>query len=1150
MNERFDAVIVGSGFGGSVMAYELANAGLRVCVLERGKAYPPGSFPRSPLGLSRNFWDPSDGYYGMYDVWSFRHSEALVASGLGGGSLIYANVLLRKPEAWFCERRPDGSVKPWPVSRADLDEHYDAVEEVLGAQKFPLGTVPYDQTRKTLAFRDAAQRLGHKWYLPNLAVTFANRDRPPVPGEKINPEYPNFHGVDRLTCRLCGECDTGCNYGSKNTLDHTYLSLAKNLGADIRVLCEVRSFRPLNGDGYEVEYVRHDPITREGTPHPTAQLPLERIACSKLVLAAGTLGTNYLLLKNAGNFPLLSQAVGHRYSTNGDLLTFAFRCQDRSSSPSPRVLEPSRGPVITSTIEVSHGPNGEPEGGFFLQDAGYPEFLGWILQMGDAPGIVRRLLGFGWRRILHWMSGDPQSEIDGDLVKLLGTCELSAASMPLLGMGRDNASGRIGLRTGKDGTSYLDNDWKGDGSAAFFETLTRASRGIAEELGGTFRQNPDSSLLRRIISVHPLGGCAMGAHASEGVVDSYGQVFNYPGFYIADGSVMPGPTGSNPSLTIAALARRFSHHLLGKEPVGRREPAARVAAGAALASSSPSSLPPIGIEFTETMRGSITLSAGPAGQGGTGSPFEFTVTISIADLGEMVKRRDHAGAIRGTARCHAISAEPMAITDGIFNLFVDQHDAVNTREMRYAFGMTATNGTRYFLRGVKTIRDDWGPDLWKDTTTLAFTVHTGASDQDPELGRGVLRISVPDLAKQLTTFRVSGIDDPLRKAATVARFGAFFAGRLYDTYGGIIKRTSVFDPESPARERRPLDAPSPEVHPVTTEDGTVLKLTRFRGGDKGPVLVVHGLGVSSQIFSIDTIRPNLVEYLVGRGFDVWLLDYRASVDLPYCHTQFTGDDVATKDYPAAVKAVLDLTGARSVQAVVHCFGASTFFMAMLAGLKGVRSAVVSQIATHARVPLMTQIKAVFHTGEVLEKLGVTELTADVDSHTGFLGRMSDFLLRFYPVHDGPRDSSAVSHRISFLYGQLYQVENLNQATYDSLHEMFGAASIASLKHLTTMIRHGHLVNALGEDVYVREPEGYPLFDRLSIPMLIIHGAQNKCWEPESTAITHSLLCARNSPALYERRVIPRYGHIDCIFGANAHQDVYPLIAGHCEHLAR
>ena len=164
--EHFDVVVVGSGFGGSVMAHQLAQAGLRVCVLERGKAYPPGTFPRSPATMKTNFWDPSEGRHGLFDVWSFDGIDVLVSSGLGGGSLIYANVLLRKDENWFV--REDG--EHWPLQRRDLDPHYDAVEKLIGANPLP----PHlrQSTTKAREYAEAAGRAGldHHW-LP-LAVSF------------------------------------------------------------------------------------------------------------------------------------------------------------------------------------------------------------------------------------------------------------------------------------------------------------------------------------------------------------------------------------------------------------------------------------------------------------------------------------------------------------------------------------------------------------------------------------------------------------------------------------------------------------------------------------------------------------------------------------------------------------------------------------------------------------------------------------------------------------------------------------------------------------------------------------------------------------------------------------------------------------------
>jgi cholesterol oxidase len=562
----FDVIVVGSGFGGSVTAYRVAEAGFRLCVLERGQAYPPNSFARSPFTMNQAFWDPGNRRHGLFDVWSFGHMDAIVSAGLGGGSLIYANVLLRKDAAWFVAER-DGVATPWPINRTDLNPHYDNVEAIIAPQTFPISAEPYSSVPKASQFKQAAERLGFhpttytevtpdraEWFLPPLAITFANKDRPPVPGETIHEPIRNLHDRDRQTCRLCGECDIGCNYGAKNTLDYNYLTLAKAKGADLRTLAEVISFHPTdNADGFVVDYRQHG----VNAPAPAV---LTHVTARHLVLSAGTFGTNYLMQANRANLPGVSHQLGRWFSGNGDLLTLVLNArQVQDGQPGERILDPSYGPVITSTLRSPDALDGAPDGarGFYLQDAGFPVFLDWLVQTSRVGFEFKELIRFASNRVAaHLHHGAPH--LAPELESLLSDTSLSTASLPLLGMGRDVPTGTFGL----DGSGQLTLDWDKKASSAFFEAVTELSQKMAEEMGGRFLQNPLTEYFNQLITVHGLGGCSIGADASTGVVDTYGRVFGVPRLHIADGSVVPSAVGANPSLTIAALADRFADQLI------------------------------------------------------------------------------------------------------------------------------------------------------------------------------------------------------------------------------------------------------------------------------------------------------------------------------------------------------------------------------------------------------------------------------------------------------------------------------------------------------------------------------------------------------------------------------------------------------------
>jgi len=272
--------------------------------------------------------------------------------------------------------------------------------------------------------------------------------------------------------------------------------------------------------------------------------------------SAGTLGSTYLLLKNRAAFPGLSDRLGTHFSGNGDLLTFAMRSTEKGK---PVDINSDYGPVITSAIRFGDSADGDgSEGrGFYIEDAGYPNFVSWMLAAADEPRAFWLWRKVAFRLLRKWLQRKPETDVSGVVSSLFGDSALSKGTLPLLGMGRDVPDGRMRLKD-----DLLDVEWSKDGaSGPYFKRMRDRMHDISNELGGTFQDNP-LWWLSKVITVHALGGCPMGRDANEGVVDPWGNVFGVPGLHIADGSVMPGPVGPNPSLTIAALADRFCDGML------------------------------------------------------------------------------------------------------------------------------------------------------------------------------------------------------------------------------------------------------------------------------------------------------------------------------------------------------------------------------------------------------------------------------------------------------------------------------------------------------------------------------------------------------------------------------------------------------------
>lgn len=1123
IKDHYTVVVIGSGYGGGIAASRMARAGQQVCVLERGREFLTGEFPDTPVEAAQELQlDLPNAHTGsrtaLFNIHVNEDMNVVVGCGLGGTSLINANVSLRAEPRVYEDPR-------WPEElSADRDtllaEGYRRAEEMLKPVPYPedFPTLP-----KLQALEKSAEFLKAPFYRPPINVTFKSG--------------VNHVGVQQEACKLCGDCVAGCNHGAKNSTMMNYLPDAVNHGAEIYTQVEVRYVERKDN-----QWLVHFQVLNTG--REKFDSPTLFISADIVVLAAGTLGSTEILLRSREKGLSVSDMVGKRFTGNGDVLGFGYNNAipiDGIGYGSRRDISYPVGPCITGIIDMRNQPN--------VND-------GMVIEEGSIPGGLAPLLQIAFAQASLLVGKDTDPDLRDNLRQQARQLE-SLVRGSYYGAVRNTQTYLVMTHDDGAGEMKLENDhlritWPGVGKQPIFEKVNENLVKSTLAISGTYVKNPIWTKLMRnnLITVHPLGGCCMGEDAERGAVNHKCQVFSsqsgsdvYEGLYVADGSIIPVPLGVNPLLTISALAERCCV-LIAQDHGWQID---------YTLPSAPQRLPQprkLGLQFTESMKGyfstKVTGDYDQAAKQGRAddSRFEFILTIISDDLEEMLANEKHTAGIIGTVTAPALSSEPMVVTDGEFHLFVIDPDNPRMRRMRYRMKMRSKEGKTYYFDGVKLVHNDRGLDMWDDTTTLFITVYDGESMDSPVLGQGILRIRPDDFMRQMTTMQIRNAENLKQRLEANVRFGRFFAGSLFDTYGRIFARPASPQQlaEAEPRKKRPLRTAAPEVYFFDTGDDVQLRLTRYQGGKKGPVLLVHGLGVSSSIFTIDTIETNLVEYLCENGYDVWLLDYRSSIDLPASLTQYNGDDIAAQDLPAAVAQVRELTGAESVQVIAHCFGATTFLMAMLNGMPGVRSAVCSQFGTHVVGSTTTVVKAGLHAPSLLSKLGFKTLSshdAD-DGRVTWVDRLYNRALSLYPVQAEERCDNQVCKRINFVYGGLFEHEQINEATHSILHEIFGIASIDVFAHMEKMARAGHLVDAQNRESYTHH------LDRLAIPLTFIHGEKNSLWLPESTAITCKVLSNANGAHFYKHHVIPRYGDIDCIFGKNAAQDVYPHILEHLE----
>jgi cholesterol oxidase len=1149
MQEHYDVIVVGSGYGGSIAACRLSRAGRRVALFERGRELHPGEFPTSMAEAARHMQtDLPTGGVGdprsLYWLHVGDNMSVFSGCGLGGTSLVNANVSLPPDPRVFEDER-------WPQAlRRDVQgmaAGFDRARSMLTPAVYPDSYPPLAKMR-TLEIEG-----GEQWHPTPINVTFR--------------AGPNAAGVHQEACTGCGDCVTGCNVGAKNTLLMNYLPDAVAHGTSVFCETEVRwvepaAASPASGAAASPRWVVH--VQPLGAGRDRFDAPPLPVTADVVILAAGTLGSTRVLFRSREKGLALSARLGRRFTGNGDVLGFAWRPHPPvnavgAGDRAPDSDKPA-GPCITSFVDRRGGV--ALEDGIIIEDAVVPGAIADLLPAELGP----QLLGAALRHPLH---------ARGPLRILLrmvsgGRRVLGEHVQTLLVMGNDDAEGV--LEPGSDGVRLR---WPGVGASAYYERATRQVAETASVGGGRFMHDPVSARLlhRDLITVHPLGGCVMAEDADGGVVDHLGRVFAGPagaavheGLFVWDGSIVPRPLGVNPLLTISALTERGAYALAAENgwtideatatpPTADRDAPVADAVGTTGAGSgdpavaSPSAIASRpGLRFTERMAGFWSpTDTGPAADYDAasrageqaGSTLSFDLTLSTDDLRAEVSDLARPMQATGTVLAPDLSPEPLVVTDGVFQLLVADDPDPAVRHMWYRLPLTAVDGRHLHFSGFKVVAPGDVADVWPSTTTLFVTLRRDGPD-GPVLGRGVLHIKPEDFVTQLRTMSVTGPVGTVERLTLEARFGRAFAGKLFEEYGSVVHRPTGFNRRAAPRRRRRLDLPPRQESEYRTDDGVALRLTRYRGGNRGPVVLSHGMGANPLTYLLDTIEPNLTEYLVAQGFDVWLQEWRGSTLLPTARRQFDADDVAWRDHAAAQAAVRAGTGRADIHVVSHCVGSITWMMAILAGTAEPASLLCSSVSMHPIGPSLTKVKAGLRLAQVMKDSGVRMLTTDSFADEPKGARLLDVALRAYPIPRAERCDQPVCRRLAFIYGNAVHHTNVNDATHTTMHELFGPTDMRMMAHLSRMARVEMIVSADGSDDYT------PHLERVRCPMTFLSGRHNRVWVTESVDRTVDLLQRELDPGLFERVVFEDYGHQDVMIGQDAARDTFPSVLAHLD----
>ncbi len=507
----YDVVVVGSGFGGSVTALRLTEKGYRVGVMEAGRRFADDEFPETSWKLRRYLWAPWARCFGIMRITLLKDVLITSGTGVGGGSLVYANTLYEPLELFYADPHW-AHITDW---RDELAPHYAQAKKMLGVTTYP-GRTPADDLVEQLA-RDYG--VGETFHPTDVGVLFGDE-----PGANLGDPFFGGAGPDRNACLDCGACMTGCRHNAKNTLVKNYLFLAEKNGADIHALTTVHDVREREGGGYEVR------TRRTGNP-----LRRKTFTAEQVVFAGNALSTQDLLHRlKERSLPHLSDQIGALSRTNSEaVLSARSAAKDADYTEGVAITSSFHPDAVTHVEPVRYG---RGSGALSLMNMALPDRPG---PGGRLRAVLRgyRLLGLRGTLKLH----SPRRWAEQSIVILvMQSVDNSITTFRKRGL--------LGSRlTSKQGAGEPNPDW--------IPVADRVSKDVAAAIGG----HPGSSVGELVgvpLTAHFIGGCVIGETAETGVIDPYQRMHGYDGLHVADGSAISANLGVNPSLTITAQAER------------------------------------------------------------------------------------------------------------------------------------------------------------------------------------------------------------------------------------------------------------------------------------------------------------------------------------------------------------------------------------------------------------------------------------------------------------------------------------------------------------------------------------------------------------------------------------------------------------------